>query len=52
MWLAVIGCAAQRRHSRPDTFFRSFTSRLLRAGFAADVTHAIVNGALFDLQIR
>ena len=51
MWIALIGCAAGATllaagHIRPR-----FQQPLLRAGLSADLTHAIVNGALLDLPM-
>ena len=51
MWIALIGCVAGATllaagHIRPH-----FRQPLLRAGLSADLTHAIVNGALLDLPM-
>jgi hypothetical protein len=51
MRLALIGCAAAAAllaagHVRPRV-----RQPLLRDGFAADLTHAIVNGVMLDLPL-
>ncbi len=51
MWLALIGCVAAATLLAAGYIRPRFQQPLLRAGLSADLTHAIVNGALLDLPM-
>ena len=50
MWLALIGSVAAAALLAAGHFRRLVRGPLLRDRFAADLTHAIVNGVLLDLR--
>jgi len=51
VWLAVIGGGAAALLLAAGQIRPRFQQPLLRAGFGADLTHAVVNGALLDVPI-